>query len=421
MFLDYVKITIKAGDGGDGRVSFHREKFIMNGGPDGGDGGKGGDIIFTATESLNTLIDFKYQKFYRAENGEKGDINTCTGRSGKDLIIRVPVGTVIKDTESGEIICDLYYDGQTSVVLSGGRGGKGNARFATATRRSPGFSQQGEKAPEVKVTLELKTLADVGLIGYPNVGKSTLLSVLTSARPKIANYHFTTLSPNLGVLKVYDESIVLADIPGLIEGAGEGAGLGHYFLRHIERVRLLVHVVDISASEGRTPAEDYYTIRKELKVYSEKLESLAEIVVLNKTDLLTDNQNIEEFEKATGVSAIKISAAAYTGLDELIHEIYSRFKSLPTPGPLVPEDYKFEYKKPEGDSFVIHRVGEGVFEVLGGIVEKLERNVLFDDDDSMRYFQRKLIEAGVIDALKEKGLREGDTVLMGALEFEYFE
>ncbi|MDR3216038.1 MAG: GTPase ObgE [Clostridiaceae bacterium] len=417
--IDYVKIYIKAGNGGDGIVGFHREKYVMNGGPDGGDGGNGGNIVFVATKDLNTLVEFKFVKHFRAENGEKGGQKNCTGKSADNLVIRVPTGTVIRDAETERVIADLVKDGQKKTVLKGGRGGKGNARFATPTRQAPAFSQKGEKTIERHIILELKTIADIGLIGFPNVGKSTLLSVLTSARPKIANYHFTTLSPNLGVVKMYDDSMVLADIPGLIEGASEGMGLGHYFLRHIERVRLLVHVVDIAGSEGRDPYEDYLKINAELNNYSEKLSCLPQIVAANKIDLLADKSLTETFAELTGAKVYPVSAAAYMGLTELLNGMYEQFKALPEPEP-IEEEY-FTYVKEDENAFFTEVIASGIFEVTGGYITKLARNVLFDDDDSTRYFQRKIRERGIIDELKAKGLKEGDTVIIGDLEFEYFE
>lgn len=417
MFLDYVKIFIKAGNGGDGRVSFHREKYVNNGGPDGGDGGKGGDLVFVATASMNTLVDFRYQKHFRAENGCNGDKKNCAGKCGEDLIVRVPCGTVIKDSESGCVICDLLKDGQSKIVLKGGRGGKGNAHFATSTRQSPGFSQQGEKTVERQIILELKVIADVGLIGFPNVGKSTLLSVLTAARPKIANYHFTTLSPNLGVLNLYDDSFVLADIPGLIEGASEGAGLGHYFLRHIERVRLLVHVVDVSGSEGRDPVEDFNKINGELSSYSERLRALPQIVVANKCDLLESKDKISEFEKAIGYKVYPISAVTRDGLEDLLRELHAVCVNLPEPEPVEYEE--FEYETEDANGFSIEVLSAGVFEVTGGFIETLSRNVRMDDDGSFRYFQKAVVDRGIIAALKRLGLKDGDTVIMGDIEFEY--
>ena len=418
MFLDYVKIFIKAGNGGNGAVSFHREKYVPNGGPDGGDGGNGGSVVFVADKNLTTLIDFKFKKHFRAENGASGAGRNCTGKSGEDMIIKVPAGTVIKETSSGKVLADLFEDGETYKALVGGRGGKGNARFAHAQRQAPGFSQLGETTEEHQVTLELKTIADVGLVGFPNVGKSTLLSVLTSAKPKIANYHFTTINPNLGVVEMYDDSFVIADIPGLIEGAGEGAGLGHYFLRHIERVRLIVHIVDISGSEGRDPVEDYFKIRKELAVYSEKLAATPEIVVASKADLPVEEGALERFEKETGKKPFVISALARQGLDELLAAIKSRVDELPPPERIAVDADATLESRPEG-GFEIIRREDGAFEVVGGLVDYLARNVVLSSYDSFAFFQKVLKDRGVIDALIEKGMKEGDTVVVADAEFEW--
>ena len=420
MFLDYVKIFIKAGNGGNGAVSFHREKYVPNGGPDGGDGGNGGSVVFVADKNLTTLIDFKFKKHFRAENGASGAGRNCTGKSGEDMIIKVPAGTVIKETSSGKVLADLFEDGETYKALVGGRGGKGNARFAHAQRQAPGFSQLGETTEEHQVTLELKTIADVGLVGFPNVGKSTLLSVLTSAKPKIANYHFTTINPNLGVVEMYDDSFVIADIPGLIEGAGEGAGLGHYFLRHIERVRLIVHIVDISGSEGRGPVEDYFKIRKELAVYSEKLAATPEIVVASKADLLVEEGALERFEKETGKKPFVISALARQGLDELLAAIKSKVDELPPPERIAVDADATLESRPEG-GFEIIRREDGAFEVVGGLVDYLARNVVLSSYDSFAFFQKVLKDRGVIDALIEKGMKEGDTVAIADAEFEWVE
>lgn len=420
MFLDYVKIFIKAGNGGNGAVSFHREKYVPNGGPDGGDGGNGGSVVFLADKNLTTLIDFKFKKHFRAENGVSGAGRNCTGKSGEDMIIKVPVGTVIKETSSGKVLADLFEDGETYRALAGGRGGKGNARFAHAQRQAPGFSQLGETTEEHQVTLELKTIADVGLVGFPNVGKSTLLSVLTSAKPKIANYHFTTINPNLGVVEMYDDSFVIADIPGLIEGAGEGAGLGHYFLRHIERVRLIVHIVDISGSEGRDPVDDYFKIRKELAVYSEKLAATPEIVVASKADLPMEEGALERFEKETGKKPFVISALARQGLDELLAEMKKRVDELPPPERMEVDAGATLESKPEG-GFEIVRRDDGAFEVVGGLVDYLARNVVLSSYDSFAFFQKVLKDRGVIDALKECGMKEGDTVAIADVEFEWVE
>ncbi len=417
-FIDYVKIIIKAGDGGNGKVSFHREKFVPNGGPDGGDGGNGGDVIFVADKNINTLIDFKFQKFYRAENGKDGEAKNCTGKSAEPLIVKVPVGTVVRDTESGKVVCDLYDDGESVTVLRGGRGGKGNNRFAHAKRQAPTFSQLGERTEEHRVTLELKTIADVGLVGFPNVGKSTLLSVLTSAKPKIANYHFTTLSPNLGVVQLYDDSFVIADIPGLIEGASEGAGLGHYFLRHIERVRVIVHIVDISGSEGRDPVEDFALINNELATYSDKLAKIPQIVVASKADLIEDDDCVKRFEKATGRKVYVISSVMHTGIDELLKAIKDKVDELPPPA-RIPRDEDFELEEKSDQKFTVSRLPDGAFFVDGGLVDFLIQNVTISSDDSFAFFQKVLKDRGVIAELKKKGMKEGDTVVIGDIEFEW--
>ena len=420
MFLDYVKIFIKAGNGGNGAVSFHREKYVPNGGPDGGDGGSGGDIVFVADKDLNTLADFKFRKHFRAENGGNGAAKNCTGKSAENLVIKVPVGTVIKDSSNGEIIADLFDDGDTFVALTGGRGGKGNARFAHAQRQAPAFSQLGEVTEEHQVTLELKTIADVGLVGFPNVGKSTLLSVLTSAKPKIANYHFTTINPNLGVVQMFDDSFVIADIPGLIEGASDGAGLGHYFLRHIERVRLIVHIVDISGSEGRDPYDDYVKIRKELATYSEKLAQTPEIVVASKADLLTDDKAVGEFAAKIGKKVYTVSAVTHQGLDELLKVMKNKVDELPPPSrtEIAPEA-SLEAKSDQ--KFTVQKLPDGSFLVDGGLVDFLIQNVTISSQESFAFFQKVLKDRGVIDELKRKGMKEGDTVIISDLEFEWMD
>ncbi|MDR1905771.1 MAG: GTPase ObgE [Clostridiales bacterium] len=419
MFIDKAEITIKAGNGGNGAVSFHREKYVMMGGPDGGDGGDGGNVIFAADKNINTLIDFKYKRKYFAENGENGGINNMSGKSGGDIVIGVPAGTIIRDKSTGKTVADLFYEGETKLVLKGGRGGRGNARFAKPTRQSPDFSQHGEKTAETKIVLELKTIADVGLVGFPNVGKSTLLSVLTNAKPKIANYHFTTLTPNLGVVKYFDDSFVIADIPGLIEGASAGAGLGQNFLRHIERVRLIVHIVDISGGEGRDPYEDYKTVNRELKEYGLALTEKPQIVAANKCDLLTDEKAVERFEKKAKVKVLKISAAAYIGHEELLREIYDQLKKLPPLEPMQTDEY--EYDNVEEDAFEIIKKQEGTYEIVGGLIKKLERNVSLSNDESFRYFQRVLNEKGVIDKLRAEGVKDGDTIIVGDIEFDFVE
>lgn len=418
MFLDIATIFVKPGNGGDGAVSFHTEKYVAKGGPDGGDGGKGGDIIFVADANSSTLIDFRFAKHFRAENGANGSGKNCTGRSGQDLVIKVPRGTVVKDKQTGDVLADIFYDDSRVVLFKGGRGGKGNAHFATSRRKAPRFSQTGEKTVEVELTLELKTIADVGLVGFPNVGKSTLLSVVSAARPKIADYHFTTLTPNLGVVAYGDGSFVMADIPGLIEGASQGAGLGTRFLRHIERVRLIVHVVDVSGCEGRDPYEDFVKINKELGEYSEKLAALPQIVCANKCDIATEGQ-IAEFERKVGQKVIPISAATRKGVDELLAAISARLAELPKQQPLEVVERREEYVDPS--SFTVDIAEDGAFVVTGPLVDKLTRTTILDDYGSFNYFQKRLTDAGVIAALLKAGMVEGDTVRIADTEFEYEE
>lgn len=420
MYIDKAKIFIKAGDGGNGCTSFYTEKYVSNGGPDGGDGGKGGDVIFSVGKSKSSLADFKYAQHFRAENGEKGSPRYCNGKGGKDLVIEVPRGTVIKDAETGGIIADMFDEDSTVKVLTGGGGGKGNSRFKSSRRQAPHFSQTGEKTEEKCVILELKTLADVGLIGYPNVGKSTLLSVISSARPKIADYHFTTLTPNLGVVSYYDKNFVVADIPGLIDGAGTGAGLGHEFLRHVERTRLLIHVVDISGIEGRDPVQDYKNINRELKIYNPELAATPQIIALNKADLLPDDAAIKRFKAAVrGKKIVVISGAAHRGLEELIKVTAEKLDSLP---PLAPMEFEpFVYEKKRTDDFEIVRDDSAVFEVIGGMIEEIARGVVLNDYDSFNYFQKTLKERGVIKALKKAGAETGDTVRILDFEFEFVE
>ena len=417
MFLDIAIIYCKAGNGGDGAVAWHREKYVATGGPDGGDGGNGGSIYFQADRSMNTLISFRYTQHFKAEDGANGSGKNCSGKAGKDLIIKVPCGTIIRDAESNGIIADVFNDGEKVLIFKGGRGGRGNARFATPTHRSPGYSEHGERTETRKIKLELKTIADVGLVGFPNVGKSTLLSVISAARPKIANYHFTTLSPNLGMVEYYGDSFVVADIPGLIEGASEGVGLGHSFLRHVERVRLIVHLLDISGSEGRNPIEDYKAIRKELENYSIELAGLPEIIVANKCDLLYgDETTIADLEAMTGSKVLQISAATTEGIQELKKAIATKLQELPPVAPLEFEPFTYEEK--DRSSFEIN-VENGIYYVTGGYVEELARRVVLNDYDSFRWFQRCLRDKGVIDALKEAGMQDGDTVCIMDVEFEY--
>ena len=419
MFIDKAKIYIKSGNGGNGCTSFYTEKYVPDGGPDGGDGGKGGDVIFTVDERLNSLTDFRYEQHFRAANGENGSSRFCHGKNAPDLVVKVPRGTIIRDAETGKIIADMYEEKATVTVLKGGYGGKGNARFKSSRRKAPRFSQTGEVTDEHAVTLELKTIADVGLVGYPNVGKSTLLSVISSAKPKIANYHFTTLSPNLGVVKRYDGAFVVADIPGLIEGAGDGVGLGTEFLRHVDRTRLIVHVVDISGSEGRDPVADYRTINAELKKYDKRLASLPQIVALNKADLLMDDEAVKNFRRHVRKPIYLISGATRQGIDALLDAVYDKLQTLP---PAEKLDYEpFEYERRDTTGFTVTRDDDGGFDVGGGLVEELARNVVLDSYDSFRYFQKKLKETGIIKALRKAGAKDGDTVRVLDIEFEYVE
>ena len=420
-FVDKARIVIKAGNGGDGCASFHREKYVSHGGPDGGDGGRGGSVIFEADENMSTLLDFKFARFFRAQNGEAGRGNMQSGKSGEDLIIKVPCGTRVRDLESGKIIADMNRPGRQRTVLRGGRGGKGNARFATPTRQSPHFAQNGQKTNEYEVELELMTIADVGLVGLPNVGKSTILSVVTSAKPKIANYHFTTLTPNLGVVKRYDTSFVLADIPGLIEGAADGAGLGHDFLRHIERTRMLVHVLDISGCEGRDPIEDYRQIRSELTQYSEKLAALPELIAANKMDLTGAEDWLELLKselEGTGSEIFPVSAATGKGFEPLLDRILELLRTLPKT--LEFEEDEITEKAQYEWGFDI-TVEDGVFVVSGGTVDYILDTTDAEDEESMRRFQRMLETEGIIDALREKGAGEDSVIRMGEWEFDFIE
>ncbi|OQB24097.1 MAG: GTPase ObgE [Firmicutes bacterium ADurb.Bin182] len=420
-FIDKARIFIKAGNGGDGHASFRREKYIAKGGPDGGDGGKGGDVVFVADEGKNTLLDFKYMRHYRAKNGENGKAQLQTGKNGEDMIIKVPVGTLVKEVSSGRVIADINKPGKQKIILHGGRGGKGNARFATPTRQAPRFFQPGQKTAEYEVELELKVIADAGLIGLPNAGKSSILSVLTSARPKIADYHFTTLSPNLGVMERYNRTFVLADIPGLIEGASEGAGLGHDFLRHIERTKMLVHVVDVSGSEGRDPVQDFIKINEELVRYSRRLSELPQIVAANKMDIAGAGEKYERLKGAleeTGVKVFPVSAAAAAGFDALSAEIVKILDTIPENYEFLEEE--FEERPEYEDGFKID-MDDGVYVVSGGTIDRILNTTYADDEESMRRFQKLLIAEGVIAALKEKGAADGSTVRMGNWEFEFMD
>ncbi|MCD8372701.1 MAG: GTPase ObgE [Clostridia bacterium] len=418
-FTDKVKITIKAGDGGDGMNSFKAYKGKPACGPDGGDGGKGGDIYILADRGVNDLLSFRYTSKYVAGNGERGGTNLCSGKGGAEVIIKVPVGTVVKDCQTGTVIADMFSDGEKKLIAEGGRGGKGNTRFTTAKRHAPNFAQKGEKVEPHTLILELKVIADVGIIGFPNVGKSTLLSKISAARPKVANYHFTTLSPNLGVVKYYDNSFVAADIPGLIEGAAEGAGLGHDFLRHIERTRMLLHVVDISGSEGRDPIEDFVKINAELSGYSKKLAALPQIIALNKCDIYGAEDNVKAFKRKYGrkYKIVTITAVSGEGTEELVRLLFETLKTLP---PVAREeaDELFTYRKSGNLEFEIYMDGDA-YVVVGSLVDMLCRNVSLDDPDSMAYFQKILREKGVITRLEQLGAKENDTIVIGDVEFDF--
>ena len=419
-FTDRVRITIKSGDGGDGMNSFKSFKGKPACGPDGGDGGKGGDVYLLADRSMNDLLSFRFTNKYVAGNGERGGTNRCSGKGGADVVIKVPVGTIVRDYETKTIICDMFRDGDKFLLAEGGRGGKGNVRFTTARRHAPNFAQKGEKTEEHIVLLELKVIADVGIIGFPNVGKSTLLSKISAARPKIANYHFTTLSPNLGVVQYYEQSFVAADIPGLIEGASQGAGLGHDFLKHIERTRMLLHVVDISGLEGRDPKDDFKKINAELAGYSQKLAELPQVIALNKCDIVGVEDNIKAFKKNYGkkYKIYEISAINGEGTRELIEGIFDVLKDLPPVQP-VEADETFTYRKSGDLDFEIFVDEDGAYVVVGTLVDMLCRNVSLNDPDSMAYFQKILREKGVIARLKAMGINEKDTVVVGDVEFEY--
>ena len=419
LFTDKVKITIKSGDGGDGMNSFKAYKGKPACGPDGGDGGDGGNVYILADAGINDLLSFRYTSKYVAGDGERGGTNKCFGKCGADMIINVPVGTVVRDLESGSVISDMFAEGEKKLIAEGGRGGKGNVRFTTARRHAPNFAQKGEKTQPHEIILELKVIADVGIIGFPNVGKSTLLSKISAARPKIANYHFTTLSPNLGVVKYYDNSFVAADIPGLIEGAADGAGLGHDFLRHIERTRMLLHVIDVSGSEDRDPVEDFVKINQELKAYSKVLGSLPQIIALNKCDVYGAQENVSRFKKKYSgkYKIFPITAVNGEGTDKLIECVFNILKDLP-PVRRIESDESFTYNKGGNLDYEIYVDGDA-YVIVGDLVDMLCRNVVLNDPDSMAYFQKILREKGVISKLRAMGIQEGGTVIVGDVEFDF--
>ncbi len=425
MFVDQVKIYVKGGDGGNGAVSYRREKYVPLGGPAGGDGGKGGSVVFVVDEGLRTLVDFRYQRHFKAPRGENGRNKSQHGAGAEDLVVRVPPGTTVMDTDTGEVIADLVEHGQRSVIAKGGRGGRGNIRFATASNPAPQIAENGEPGQERNVTLELKLMADVGLVGYPSVGKSTLLASVTAAQPKIASYHFTTLKPNLGAVDLGERSFVLADLPGLIEGAHEGVGLGHQFLRHVERTRLIIHVIDMAGSEGRDPYDDYLKINQELKLYNIRLEDRPQVIAANKMDLPEAAEHLARFkEQVPGVPIYPISAATKQGVKELMYAVADLLASMPEKV-AVEEVAEVEERvvfraEPEPEQFEIYRENE-VFVVTGEKMEKLARMTNLNSYDSIQRFSRMMRNMGVDDALRKRGAKDGDTVRIGDFEFEFVE
>ena len=429
MFADRAKIFIRSGKGGDGHVSFRRELFVPNGGPDGGDGGKGGDIIFEVDEGLNTLNDYRHKAKYCAQPGEEGGKKRCNGKNGTDLILKVPEGTLIKDAESGKVIADMSGDNKRQIVLKGGRGGKGNMNYATATMQVPKYSQPGQSAKELWVQLELKVIADVGLVGFPNVGKSTFLSRVTNARPKIANYHFTTLNPNLGVVDLNGgKGFVIADIPGLIEGASEGVGLGHEFLRHIERTKVIIHVVDAASTEGRDPVDDIYKINEELKAYNPRMATLPQVIAANKTDVIysEDEDPVEriraEFEPQ-GMKVFSISAVSGKGLKELLYYVRELLDALPKEAVVFEQEYDpNEYNPNDNLPYTVEKSEEeeNTYVVEGPKIERMLGYTNLDSEKGFQFFQNFLKTTGILDELEAAGIQEGDTVRMYGLKFDYY-
>ena len=418
-FVDRAPFTAKAGNGGNGCVSFHREKFVQNGGPDGGDGGHGGDVILLADENMHTLLDFRFRSKYEAPAGADGSSGRRQGKKGENLIVKVPVGTVVRDKETGVVVADMYEAGREKVLLRGGRGGWGNSHFATPTRQAPNFAKPGIKTEKHEFVLELKSIADVGLVGFPNVGKSTILSVVTAAKPKIANYHFTTLTPNLGMVRRHGQDFIMADIPGLVEGASEGAGLGHDFLRHVERTRLLLHVIDAAGSEGRDPVEDYEQINQELEKYGD-LANRPQIIAANKMDITDGETGYQMLKDHIGDKwpIFPVSAATRQGFDALMDCVAQTLSALPPMEPFTEEEMLPEML--ENTGFEVTRDGK-VFVVSGTAVQQLIDSVNFDDEESMNWFHRTMRRAGIIDALREAGAQEGSTVRMDDMEFDFVE
>lgn len=431
MFADRARIFVRSGKGGDGHVSFRREKYVPNGGPDGGDGGKGGDVIFEVDEGLNTLIDFRHVRKYKAEDGEEGGKKNCRGKNGSDIIIKVPAGTVIKEAESGKVITDMSGDNKRIVLLKGGRGGNGNQHYATATMQAPKYAQPGIPAQELELILELKMIADVGLVGFPNVGKSTFLSRVTNARPKIANYHFTTLNPNLGVVDLEGtKGFVIADIPGLIEGASEGIGLGHEFLRHIERTKVIIHIVDVAGTEGRDPIEDIYAINKELEAYNADIAKRPQVIAANKTDAIYDDESGDdpvsslkaEFEPQ-GIKVYPISAISGKGLKELLYEVYNMLEDINEEPTIFEQEYFIEEATNAYNNLpftVEYNAEDEEYVVEGPRIEKMLGYTNLESEKGFKFFQNFLKDNGILEELEALGIQEGDSVRMYGLSFDYY-
>ena len=424
MFADRARIIIRSGKGGDGHVSFRRELYVPNGGPDGGDGGRGGDVIFEIDEGQNTLGDYRHRRKYKAEDGQEGGKKRCHGADGKDVVLKVPEGTVIMDAESGKVIADMSGENRRQVVLKGGRGGKGNQHYATATMQVPKYAQPGQPAQELEVLLELKVIADVGLVGFPNVGKSTFLSRVTNAQPKIANYHFTTLSPNLGVVDTDNGGFVIADIPGLIEGASEGVGLGHQFLRHIERTKLMIHVVDAAGTEGRDPVDDIYKINNELKAYNADIANRPQVIAANKIDaIFTDDDPVQrlkdEFEPQ-GVKVFPISGVTGQGIKELLYYVSNELQHLEQDTIIFEQEYFPEEEIPMNDLPYTVEKEDDMYVVEGPKIEKMLGYTNLDSERGFAFFQKFLKDSGILEQLEEAGIQEGDTVRMYGLQFDYY-
>ncbi|MCI7790516.1 MAG: GTPase ObgE [Lachnospiraceae bacterium] len=430
MFADRAKIYVRSGKGGDGHVSFRREKYVPNGGPDGGDGGHGGSVIFEVDEGLNTLTDFRHIRKYCAQDGENGGKKNCRGKNGEDIIIKIPQGTVIKELESGKIIADMSGDNRRQVILTGGKGGNGNQHYATATMQAPKYAQPGQPAKELNLFLELKVIADVGLVGFPNVGKSTLLSRVTNARPKIANYHFTTLNPHLGVVDLDgSKGFVIADIPGLIEGASEGVGLGHEFLRHIERTKVLIHLVDAASTEGRDPVEDIYTINKELKAYNEDIAKRPQVIAANKVDAIFDDgsgvdpvQRIRDEFEPKGIKVFPISAVSGEGMKELLYYVSELLTEINEPPTVFEPEFNPDLEIVTGDEpyTVEYNAKENEYVVEGPRIEKMLGYTNLESEKGFKFFQSFLKDNGILDELEALGIQEGDTVRMYGLAFNYY-